>query len=432
MTKAVAYAGDIPRSRVAPNTRPLARIPVRMSAKQASEQLRTSLPREVARRFRPHAQELARAVLTGIRQSSPEYATTLDGPLAEIVVGATHSIVLRVIDGMVDPHAPRDDWPSFARGIGKIECEQGRSLDALHAAYRAVAEVTTAHLTRFARNYGVSIDSVRTLATAIAAHCDELCEQSAQGYASTQPVASAATRRHREQLLQLILDDTRCDPRAVADEARCARWDLPEAITVVALRPPSGDGKPAAVDLGYTVLANLDGAHPCLVAASDDPILDRLGSALPGWRAAVGPSVPLTGASASVRVARRALDLVDRGLIPREPAVIDYADHRRKLMLFADDFLIDHLVERQLAPLRTLTEAKRHRMLVTLQQWLATRGQAAEIAARLNVHTQTVRYRVNQLQQLFGEQLADPQSRFALAMATRVALLRSAATDTGD
>ncbi|MFL6152631.1 MAG: helix-turn-helix domain-containing protein [Ornithinibacter sp.] len=41
------------------------------------------------------------------------------------------------------------------------------------------------------------------------------------------------------------------------------------------------------------------------------------------------------------------------------------------------------------------------------------------VAERLHVHPQTVRYRVAQLRELFGDSLDDPDARFELALALR-------------
>ena len=43
----------------------------------------------------------------------------------------------------------------------------------------------------------------------------------------------------------------------------------------------------------------------------------------------------------------------------------------------------------------------------------------AAVAAELDVHPQTVRYRVKQLRELFGERLEDPEARFELSLALR-------------
>ncbi|CAA9508190.1 MAG: Transcriptional regulator, CdaR-family [uncultured Solirubrobacteraceae bacterium] len=41
------------------------------------------------------------------------------------------------------------------------------------------------------------------------------------------------------------------------------------------------------------------------------------------------------------------------------------------------------------------------------------------VGEALGVHPQTVRYRVRQLKELFGEALDDPEARFELALALR-------------
>ena len=44
----------------------------------------------------------------------------------------------------------------------------------------------------------------------------------------------------------------------------------------------------------------------------------------------------------------------------------------------------------------------------TLRAWLFHQGRRDDIAAALFVHPQTVRYRLGQLRDLYGEQLEDP------------------------
>ena len=41
------------------------------------------------------------------------------------------------------------------------------------------------------------------------------------------------------------------------------------------------------------------------------------------------------------------------------------------------------------------------------------------IARELHVHAQTVRYRLDQLRELFGDDLEDPDARFELSLAVR-------------
>ena len=89
--------------------------------------------------------------------------------------------------------------------------------------------------------------------------------------------------------------------------------------------------------------------------------------------------------------------------------------------------LIDQISKRQLAALDGLTSKQRTRLVETLGAWLRTRGSAAEIAEQLNVHPQTVRYRMRQLEKTFGERLDDPDERFALELVLRASRLRELA-----
>lgn len=62
---------------------------------------------------------------------------------------------------------------------------------------------------------------------------------------------------------------------------------------------------------------------------------------------------------------------------------------------------------------RTLALARRG----LLQVWLAGRGGFNDMADRLGVHPQTVRYRMNQVGDLLGSRLDDPGERLMLQMA---------------
>ena len=69
-----------------------------------------------------------------------------------------------------------------------------------------------------------------------------------------------------------------------------------------------------------------------------------------------------------------------------------------------------HLSRRQvLAPLGELRPAVAEKLQETLRAWLLHHGRREEIAAALFVHPQTVRYRMGQLRELYGDRLEDPQ-----------------------
>ncbi|MBC8092791.1 MAG: helix-turn-helix domain-containing protein, partial [Pseudonocardia sp.] len=53
----------------------------------------------------------------------------------------------------------------------------------------------------------------------------------------------------------------------------------------------------------------------------------------------------------------------------------------------------------------------------TLRAWLDAHGDVTATAAALHVHPQTVRYRLAQLRDTFGDALDDPTTRLELAVA---------------
>ncbi|MGW4641011.1 helix-turn-helix domain-containing protein [Sphaerisporangium sp. NPDC004334] len=89
------------------------------------------------------------------------------------------------------------------------------------------------------------------------------------------------------------------------------------------------------------------------------------------------------------------------------------------LVVFRDEELVAALAAVRLAPLAHLCPRQRDRLAETLLAWLRYGRGAGEVAARLHVHPQTVRYRLRQLEELYGDQLADPDVRFELEVVLR-------------
>ena len=57
--------------------------------------------------------------------------------------------------------------------------------------------------------------------------------------------------------------------------------------------------------------------------------------------------------------------------------------------------------------------------MATLRAWLDRPGQVQAVAAALDVHPQTVRYRLERLRELFGARWRNPEARFELSLASR-------------
>jgi DNA-binding PucR family transcriptional regulator len=103
------------------------------------------------------------------------------------------------------------------------------------------------------------------------------------------------------------------------------------------------------------------------------------------------------------------------------PALVVADDHLPALLLAAEPALASDLARTRLAPLDVLAPGPRERLEATLRAWLDRPGQVQAVAAALDVHPQTVRYRLKQLRELFGTRLEDPDARFELSLALRAA-----------
>jgi DNA-binding PucR family transcriptional regulator len=60
------------------------------------------------------------------------------------------------------------------------------------------------------------------------------------------------------------------------------------------------------------------------------------------------------------------------------------------------------------------------RLADTLRSWVLHQGQRDAVAADLFVHAQTVRYRMTQLRELYGDRLNDPRTILELTVALGV------------
>lgn len=77
------------------------------------------------------------------------------------------------------------------------------------------------------------------------------------------------------------------------------------------------------------------------------------------------------------------------------------------------------LADEVLAPIDAEPEARRAMLLETLEAWLDEQGSPTAVAARLQLHVQSARYRIDQLRDLVGPAMEDPDRRLQLHLAVR-------------
>jgi hypothetical protein len=367
-----------------------------------------------------HADILSSAaeMVRRIQEQVPEYAPASEARALRRGVDLALRRYVEMLDQHVGRDAPAGDWRELYRAVGADELRAGRSPDALHAAVRICARVASRRLRAFAGRHGLPPSVVGWLAEAIFDNIDEVARASAEGYAQAQAAQAGERDRRRRRLTELLVADPPPSERALTAAAAAAHWQLPRRLAVVVVAAPGPPAQPPM--LPPEILSAYDEVQPYLIVPDPEgrAQVRALVNGLARHQAAVGLPVAPGDAGRSLRWARLALELADRGRIPRR-RIIWCDDHLAALAVFQDEALLAALASRRLAPLAGLREDKRRLLAETLLAWLRFDRNANEVATHLHLHPQTVRHRLRRLTDLFGEQLRDPLLRFELELALR-------------
>ncbi|SFB33822.1 PucR C-terminal helix-turn-helix domain-containing protein [Amycolatopsis marina] len=384
---------------------------------EEAERLLSLLPAKVAPIFRTQCGPVARQILREIQRGIPEYSRPIEGVFGKAIVAGIEQGILEFVERFANPSFHRRGNVELFRKLGRYEVAEGRNIHVLQSAYRIGIRVGWQRLSEFGQRLSLPVSTLCLLADALFAYTDELSALSVEGYTAAQAKAAGALERRRKRLHELIVADPPVAEAAIKSQALAAGWDVPDRVAVVVLERAGGE-EAAVPEFDEDVLVDLESPLPCLVVpvSGDGP---REVEPVPGWRSAVGPPVRLSAASRSLRWAGQVLSLVQCGVLP-DRAVTSCVRHLPTLALLDDPALAAQLAERVLEPLLELPEKARSRLAGTLSSWLESRGGAPEVATRLRIHPQTVRYRMHQVEELFGERLRDPDERFALMVALRV------------
>jgi len=388
------------------------------------------LPPSLAAALRPALPELTDAIIAAIGAEVPAYARPLEGPFGRALRVGVRTALARFVDGIQDPASEDPDARRLYVELGRAEFRGGRSLDALLSAYRIGARLAWERFVAAGEAAGHEPATLYRLASAIFSYIDGISADSVEGFAQERAETEGERQRRRRALARLLARDD-VPVEEVHDLARLAGWARPAAVAALVIGgPANGDaaagGEPLEADrlasrLGGDAIAAVDGSTA--VAWLPDPEAPgrraQLAAALEGTPAALGPAVALPRAAHSLARARAAHALMLEGRLPDAP-VVAADDHLCELMLHGGDTtLAADLAARVLAPLGELRPKAAVRLRETLRAWLDHPGQVQAVAERLHVHPQTVRYRVAQLRELFGDTLDDPDARFELALALR-------------
>jgi hypothetical protein len=336
------------------------------------------------------------------------------------------------VDLIRDPEAGRGMGREVYVELGRGELRQGRTLDSLQAAYRVGARVAWRRIAGAGRRAKLDAGALSLLAEAIFAYLDELSADSVEGYAQAQAEV-ADLRRHRErELVELLMREPPPADADVRAAAKAAGWKLPREVAALAFL--EADGPQVSRGLpSDALIAELDHAGCALVPDPDGPGRRRmLEQATRDTVAALGPTGPPAELRESWALASAVLRAADAGALGRG-GLLGVDEHLAELLTFEGEQLVERIAAARLKPLGALTPGSRARMEETALSWIRQRGNAVAMAAELNLHPQTVRYRLQRLRELLGDQLEDPDARFELELALRRrGIVRKTASQSGE
>ncbi|MEX5303767.1 PucR family transcriptional regulator [Kocuria sabuli] len=378
----------------------------------------TSLPPDLTPLLVPHLPAVTEELLDAVRHDVPVYARPLEGLFGDSIRQGVEVALTRFLHlpGTAQPALQKDDRRVY-EGLGRGEVREGRPMDALFAAYRSGARTTLRSLSRVAMDAGFEASVLIGLAESVFAYIEELSAASAEGYALEQSERAGERDRLLDALADMLIRGHVVE-ESVRSAAAAAGWPLPERVVVVTLAADRRVGLRSRLGERALLTSRPGDVVAVVPEPPSAPGRRELERALIGRDAVIGPGRPWHAAADSLRLAALTRDLLQR----EEPAgggPVWVSEHLVQLVLHSERTVVEDLAAQRLAPLDELRPGQRERLVATLLSWLAHQGQRAAMAAELNIHEQTVGYRVNQLREVFGEALGDPQARFELELVLR-------------
>ncbi|MEU9118839.1 helix-turn-helix domain-containing protein [Streptomyces sp. NPDC048506] len=364
-------------------------------------------------------EELATRMARRIRAEVTYYGGMAQVPFEELTDSCRRNCEL-VLRQLVDGHSA-DMTP--AQETGRERARHGTPLAELLHAYRVGSEVLWSEIAAEARTaQGLTADTIMSLAS----------------WWVNGGLAASATDAYREEASELVLQRER--ERSAMVEAlftglltdRTTLWEAADVLglpttgpyVVVAAEVPA-PGREALPGIEARLLAEqlrsawrlLPDLHVGVVAVqrpgAEEAVLRAL-QRTHASRVGVSPSYHgLRETPRALRLARLALT----GVRGRTRGVARFDDSPAALLVAAAPDEAGRIARVVFERVLQLPAVERDRLLETLECWFAAAGSAADAAVLLYCHRNTVRYRLNRLEELTGRSLRDPRAVADLAVA---------------
>ena len=347
----------------------------------------------------------------------------LDPELLADVRRSCQDNICEILSSLAQQRPPSTDAPfETARRRADMGVPLGAVLHAYRLGYRVIWEALLAH----ARLQGdISTDELAEMGGALWDSIDAFSEVVHAAYRDALVDRARQSEQQRVSLFDALLEGRVEEWAVVGDGARVL--DLPAAGLFVAV---SGDGNGLA---RAEQALRRDGLRSVWRARADEYVgvvaLDRE-HPLPAVRrllcsvatARVGISPPYarladTGWAVGLAAVARACSP------PGTVAVNTLEDRPIATLVSAGRAVAEQVARAVIGPVLALDAADRALLLETLEVWFDAGGSAAEAGQRMFCHRNTVRNRLQRMEELTGRSLSDPTATSELRVALEVVRL---------
>ncbi|MEA2219139.1 MAG: hypothetical protein QOJ35_1765, partial [Solirubrobacteraceae bacterium] len=282
---------------------------------------------DVAAILRPVLPKLSAELVREIGAQVPDYSRPLEGPFGVTLRYGVERALSRFVDTIERPECVSERDRRTYIELGRGEMRQGRTLNALLAAYRVGAQVAWRHFVAAGVRADLEPAVLYRVGEAIFAYIDEISGESIEGYAAEQSALAGEEGRRREHVVRLLASDPAPSPDVLRAAADHAGWSPPAriaAIVIAGAAPERMAGRlgpgtvAAAIDEPVDGDDSADRPRQVLAFVGDPDGPGRramFAKAIGSWHAALGPSVAIDASARSAARARRALELREAGAI---------------------------------------------------------------------------------------------------------------------
>ncbi|WP_033289771.1 PucR family transcriptional regulator [Amycolatopsis jejuensis] len=354
------------------------------------------------------------------------YRTTAAVTPAELT-RSLHDNLTRCTQFLADRVPPGVDFRDAARHTARQRAQAGFPLESLLHAYRLGTEVLWAALVEQARSRRPeSIGELLDSAVLVLELIDTMSQTASAEYRVQETAAMRRSIERRQAMLDGLLDGRGADPEVAIEAGTLLELPADGRFVVAVVRRDTASAAPPwpprdalAVHGFRSEWCPRSDQDVGLVLLGDAPV-ERLTARL---RAVVdrpaGVSAEVAGL-AEVASAFRMAQLASDTVPAQQPQVVAFEERLPEVLLAANPAVAQQIRRRAFGALPSLAGDKQAVLVDTLRSWFRHDGSAAEVAAELHCHRNTVLHRIARIEQLTGRSVADERDGLLLRLALLV------------